>query len=269
MAGYSKRTISRILVNNAVNASQANTAGLATSASYAITASYALNVSGGIGGGGTPGGSNTQIQYNSASVFAGVPVLTYNGTTLTGTGSFSGSFIGILTGTSSWATNALTASYFSGNAISASYATFAVTASFLSGSVTSASYALSASYAEKADKINVLDASTSASLFYPVIVDDVGNMVPYLDADFSYTPSTNQLTVGGITSSLFGTASWAGSVLTASYVNPLKQDVSVTGSVNITGSFGLYSFGPTAPVSTPSRVGLFYFTDTDFYISLD
>lgn len=250
MSGLSKSRIEKIIVNNALNANQADiatTALSATSASYALTASFALN---GGGGGGTPGGSNTQIQYNSASVFAGVPVLTYNGTTLTGTGSFSGSFIGILTGTSSWATNALTASYFAGNAISASYA-------------------LSASYAGKADKINVLDGSTSASLFHPVIVDDVGNMVPYLDADFSYTPSTNQLTVGGITSSLFGTASWAGSVLTASYVNPLKQDVSVTGSVNITGSFGLYSFGPTAPVSTPSRVGLFYFTDNDFYISLD
>lgn len=71
-----------------------------------ITASSALG--GGGGGGGAPGGLTGQIQYNNAGAFGGVPVLTYNGTTLTGTGSFSGSFVGNLTGTSSWA---ITASY--------------------------------------------------------------------------------------------------------------------------------------------------------------
>ena len=217
MGGVSKSLIRRILVNDAIQAQQADiatTSTSATSASYAITASYAMN---GGGGGGT--------------------------TTVSFTGSFTGSLLG-------------TASY-------------ALTASFLSGSVTSASYALTSSYTQVTDKINVIDGSSLAAEFYPVIVDDLGNMIPYLDTSFNYTPSTNQLNVGGITSSLFGTASWAGNVLTASYINPLKQDVSVTGSVNITGSFGLYSFGPTAPVSTPSRVGLFYFTDNDFYISLD
>ena len=70
-----------------------------------ITASSAL---GGGGGGGTPGGSTGQIQYNNAGAFGGVPVLTYNGTRLTATGSFTGSFTGSLFGTSSWA---ITASY--------------------------------------------------------------------------------------------------------------------------------------------------------------
>lgn len=69
-----------------------------------ITASSALG--GGGGGGGTPGGLTGQIQYNNAGAFGGVPVLTYNGTTLSATGSFSGSFVGNLTGTSSWATTA-------------------------------------------------------------------------------------------------------------------------------------------------------------------
>jgi hypothetical protein len=42
-----------------------------------------------------PGGSNTQIQYNQAGTFAGTDRLTFDGTTLRATGSFSGSFNGI------------------------------------------------------------------------------------------------------------------------------------------------------------------------------
>ena len=64
----------------------------ALSSSYALTASYALN--GGGGGPTSPGGSNTQIQYNNNTTFGGVPTLTYDGTTLRATGSFTGSFTG-------------------------------------------------------------------------------------------------------------------------------------------------------------------------------
>ena len=77
----------------------------ALSASYALTASYAMN---GGGGGGTPGGSPTQIQYNNAGAFGGVDKLTYDGTNLIGTGSFTGSFTGQFNGT---ITTALTASH--------------------------------------------------------------------------------------------------------------------------------------------------------------
>jgi hypothetical protein len=77
----------------------------ALSASYALTASYAMN---GGGGGGTPGGSPTQIQYNNAGAFGGVDKLTYDGTNLAGTGSFTGSFTGQFNGT---ITTALTASH--------------------------------------------------------------------------------------------------------------------------------------------------------------
>jgi len=102
------------------------------SASYALTASYAENggvtrliagsnieLSPGSGTGNVtinsipegPGGLTTQIQYNSGSTFDGVPTLTYNGTTLVGTGSFSGSFRGNLTGTASFSS---TSSYIDG-----------------------------------------------------------------------------------------------------------------------------------------------------------
>jgi hypothetical protein len=81
-----------------------------TVASYEFYAAGLFRGSGGGGGGSggttSPGGSTTQIQYNNAGAFGGIPTLTYNGTTLTGTGSFSGSFVGNLVGTSSFATTA-------------------------------------------------------------------------------------------------------------------------------------------------------------------
>jgi len=66
-----------------------------------------------VAGASSPGGSNTQIQYNNAGAFAGVPNLTWNGTTLRATGSFTGSFVGNLTGSATtlstdrtnWSTN--------------------------------------------------------------------------------------------------------------------------------------------------------------------
>ena len=44
---------------------------------------------------------------------------------------------------------------------------------------------------------------------------------------------------------------------------------SITGSLDISGSFGLFTQGTTPPTGMPSRVGLFYFTDMDLYISLE
>ncbi len=47
------------------------------------------------------------------------------------------------------------------------------------------------------------------------------------------------IVTGGITGSLFGTASWAENALTASYVNPLNQKVIITGSLLLTGSLDI------------------------------
>ena len=68
------------------------------------TASTAI----GGGGGGTPQGLPTQIQYNNAGSFGGVDKLTFDGTNLVGTGSFTGSFTGQFNGS---ITTALTASH--------------------------------------------------------------------------------------------------------------------------------------------------------------
>ncbi len=56
---------------------------------------FPITVNTGSGGGSTtPGGSSGQIQYNNSNTFGGVPTLTYDGTTLRVTGSFTGSFSG-------------------------------------------------------------------------------------------------------------------------------------------------------------------------------
>jgi hypothetical protein len=77
-----------------------------TSGQLFITASSSIG--GGGGGPANPGGSNTQIQYNNAGAFGGVDKLTYDGTNLVGTGSFTGSFTGQFNGS---ITTALTASH--------------------------------------------------------------------------------------------------------------------------------------------------------------
>ena len=106
------------------------TASRAVSASNAITASYALAVA----GAGSPGGNPSEIQFNNAGVFGGVPTLTYTGSILRVTGSFTGSLVGSLTGTSSWAessSRALTTSYALTSAGTVTNAVNAQTASYL------------------------------------------------------------------------------------------------------------------------------------------
>ena len=93
---------------------------------------------------------------------------------------------------------------------------------------------------------------------------------------------------GPSTVGFFGTSSWAE---TASYaLNSIAEsdpifvaksasfattgsnlfigDQSITGSVDISGSFKLL-INSTTPTNPPSDKGFFYLTDTDLYISLD
>ena len=67
---------------------------LLTTASWAVnalTASYAMNAPSAL-----PGGNFGEIQYNNSNTFGGVPALIYTGSTLIGTGSFTGRFDGNL-----------------------------------------------------------------------------------------------------------------------------------------------------------------------------
>lgn len=70
-----------------------------------VTSSSAI---GGGGGSTNPGGSSGQIQYNNSNAFGGVDKLTFDGTNLVGTGSFTGSFTGQFNGS---ITTAATASH--------------------------------------------------------------------------------------------------------------------------------------------------------------
>lgn len=102
-----------------------------TAADYQIIASglFRSSVGGGGGGGGgttSPGGNSGEIQYNNGGVFGGVPNLTWDGSTLTAIGSFTGNLIG----TASWATNALTASFAPNYVLNSSTGSFVLTSSF-------------------------------------------------------------------------------------------------------------------------------------------
>ncbi len=52
------------------------------------------------------------------------------------------------------------------------------------------------------------------------------------------------ITTSGVTGSLFGTSSWAINAETASYVNPLTQNVIITGSLTVSGSSTFTNIGP-------------------------
>lgn len=179
----------------------------------------------------------------------GTVVIPTGSLTITGSVTSTDGFTGSLFGTSSWATNAITASYVL-NAISSSYS---ATASYVESAQT-ASYvlnAVSSSYAQTASYIQLsgVDGFTNYS-------SSVSSSISALSSSFiSFSASYNTGSfTGSFTGNLQGTSSWATNTissshalnadnaisasyaLTASYVNPLIQDVYITGSLNLTGS---------------------------------
>ena len=191
---------------------------------------YGASGSGGSGST-SPGGSDTQIQYNNAGAFGGVSALTWDGTTLRATGSFTGSLTGIATsGSSILVTNtpATSGTYYpvfvngitgyrsalvdnstftydtttNTLTVTASYANVALTASI----ATTASYAINAttasyfsgsiSNAVNTNNINITDNPTYGGVtYYPTFV---GNTTGYTNvlvdsSVFTYNPNTNVL----------------------------------------------------------------------------
>jgi hypothetical protein len=105
---------------------------------------------------------------------------------------------------------------------------------------TTSSYAVTASY------VNITGSGVTVNYGPNGIIQLTGSIssIPTLQdvTTKGNTTSASVVFTGGITGSLFGTASWAQSssnALTASYVNTLTQDVIITGSINVlgTGSF--------------------------------
>jgi hypothetical protein len=182
--------------------------------------------SGGGGGGSptTPASPVNSIQYNNAGAFGGVPSLTYNGTTLSATGSFSGSLIG----TASWANSASNAL----NAVTASYVN--ITSTNL-GTLT-VNTATPGEIKLTAVTSSASPAGASTELQYRAGASSFGAV-----ASSSYINGTGQLTLGN----LIATGSLRGTATTASYVNiqagPRIQAVnynSSNGVTTITGSIG-------------------------------
>jgi hypothetical protein len=187
----------------------------------------------GTGGSTTPGGSNTQIQYNNSNAFAGVPTLTYDGTTLRATGSFTGSFVGELTGTSSFSQNSSTASY-ALNAVSSSFATNAFTASYVLNAVSS-SFAQTASYVLNAISSSFATQASTASYVLNAISSSFAtnaNTASYvLNAVSASNASTASYVLNAVSSS------FATNALTASYVlNAVSSSFATTA---LTASYGV------------------------------
>jgi len=192
------------------------------------------------------------------------------------TGSFTGSFTGSLFGTSSWATNALTAS------LAPNYLLVASTSSMLSPyvlnsqtssmSVLSSSYAVTASFVAGIYAFNYTASFTNQSTW--TVNHNLGTrtvMIQAFDNNFQQiVPQNITLTdsntatitfptaeTGFAVASVGGaynvaTASVANLALTASFVNPLRQTLTLTGSLNQSGSLTVTN--PAAPAITISGI---------------
>jgi len=280
-------TASIISASSGITGSLYGTSSWATdaiSSSYALTASYAANAS-------TP--TLQQVTDEGASTTTSITASII---------SASGGITGSLYGTSSWAVSssyATTAAY----AANASTPTLqqvtdegASTTTSITASIISASNGFigdltgTASYATDANLSNIAFSSSIFFLYNAAadeefsipLADSSGNNYnyQYLDSDnnITYNPSTNTLTVPNVTSSLYGTSSWATDAvdavsssyaLTASYASnastPTLQQVtdegastttSITASViSASGGFtgnltGTASYATTAVVAT-------------------
>lgn len=255
--------------NSVVTSSFAVTASYIASASLALTASYVnlvagpnivinykttgIEISGSGAGSGVPGGSNTQIQYNNAGAFGGVSVLTFDGTNLKATGSFTGSFRGdgsLLTGVVASATpggptnsvqfnNAGTTSGSANFLFNRTTNVVTVTGSLLLQSQQYGTALLSLSSSNSSSILSVVDNTGSADI---LTITTGSSTVFNLDALGSTTASlvTNALYLGSLSVAVsgnqndFSPAGWDGT-------NPSKKTLlSISGStsVKITGLAG-------------------------------
>ncbi len=249
MPGVSRLFIQQTKVNNAT---------LADTASYALNGGGSIDTSSFV----TTSSFNaftSSINSFTSSINTSSFVTTSSFNAFTGsynTGSFTGSFTGSLLGTSSYTNNAL-----------------------------SSSYSLTSSLATNANNVFVSTTNADTTHYIHFGNSTLGYDNVEVDNGISYNPLRNTLTVSEnvVSPNFVGTASWAATssfALTASYASNIDTSSfivkgnssltqSITGSLNVSGAFGLYSYGASSPDFSPSRTGLFYFTNTDLYISLD
>lgn len=125
------------------------------------------------------------------------------------------------------------------------------------GTAVSASYSLSSSYALTASYVlggsgvggsgttNRVAKFTAGTTIGDSLIFDDGTNLQITGSAIIVSGSSTSLIVtgsvrssGGFTGSLFGTSSWAFNSLTASYLNNLNQNLSITGSLTVSGSSG-------------------------------
>ena len=78
------------------------------------------------------------------------------------------------------------------------------------------------------------DPSAASTTLFTVISSSI--TILSVNEDKTVNISGSLIVTGSITGRLFGTSSWATNALTASYVNPLIQNVIITGSLVVSGS---------------------------------
>ena len=248
-------------LSNPLSASYAATASIATSASFATTASFALNVGTSI----NTGSFVTTSSFNAFTASINSFTSSINAFTASySTGSFTGSFTGSLLGTSSWAVSAsqaLSSSFYQETdpIFTARSSSLATTGSnifrgnqVISGSGINTILQVHGANAEPWAFGIYNDTYNPTQSVLAGFVDNTGeasigtevNKPLYIYTNANYasptlTISSSGVTVGtgGITGSLFGTASWAINALTASHINsPLNQNLTIVGNQTITGS---------------------------------
>jgi len=153
------------------------------------------------------------------------------------TGSFTGSFTGSLEGTSSYAIDALTASFAPNYTLTSSFQDF-----------TSSYYQDSSSFDTRIDSLEQFSSSLDATFATDAELNQatasLSASISILSSSFeSFTDTYNTGSfTGSFTGSLFGTSSNAISssyalsasyALTSSYVNPLNQNVIISGSLKL------------------------------------
>jgi hypothetical protein len=245
----------RVDVNGNVSAS--TFIGTATTASYVLQAVSASNANLLDGLDSTifaTTGSNTfrgnQIVTGSLilSSSAAVELTIIGNEVITGSSTATLGYTGSLFGTASWASNAVTSSYIL-NAVSAS---FTSTASYVL-------QAVSASFASTASSVNILNQNVAISGGLTLItgsgiefqVTSTGTKIGNVITD-SHTVTGSINVSGSITSSLFGTASWATNALTASFVLGGSSTITIQDEGVSQGSAGTINFtgaGVTATVA--------------------
>ena len=158
---------------------------------------FSITVNTGSGGTGTPtspGGTNGQIQWNDNGVFNGLTALTWNGTTLIGTGSFTGSFIGNLSGTADTASYVSSSNVYGPNGFNSILtSSYALTASYIAGIGTSYPIILTGS------TLYSYDSNRDAGISYPVSTDNNFIMGDQAGISFNGDTINNSIFIGKYT----------------------------------------------------------------------